>query len=244
MRAKAAVVGMVAVLLFGGCGDDKDDNETSTPATTVAPATTTTLSQAQLDKQKAQRINLTAPDLPGYAQDPPDPSSDSSPEFETAANACANNNPVIVALGTERDQRGASSPDFSVGESVTVSSNVTFAETEDQARTAMADVSAASFPACFSQAFTAELRRDPTNSNISVTTTKLPAITAGDQSLGYRIVAKFRAGGSSYTLNFDSTLVRVGRAVSGLDALSVTTAFPATERLRLAKLLADRMAAP
>jgi hypothetical protein len=236
MRAKAAVLGLVAVLLFAGCGDDKDDNETSTP--------TTTLSQAQLDKQKAQRINLTAPDLPGYAQDPPDPSSESSPEFEAAANACANNNPVFVALATDSDARGATSPDFSKGETVTVSSSVTFAETEDQARTTMTEVGAASFPACFSRAFTAEIRTEPTYSNVSVTTTKLPAITAGDQSLGYRVVVKFRTEGTNLTANFDMTLIRVGRAVASVDAYSLTTPFPAAERLRLATLVAGRMAAP
>ncbi|HUR23104.1 MAG TPA: hypothetical protein VMZ73_04460, partial [Acidimicrobiales bacterium] len=90
MREKTAALGLAAVLLLGGCGDDTDDKESST-ATTAAPATSTTLSQAQLDKQKAQRINLTAPDLPGYAQDPPDPNSQDSAQFEAAANACVNN---------------------------------------------------------------------------------------------------------------------------------------------------------
>jgi hypothetical protein len=244
MRAKTAGLGLVAVLLLGGCGDDKDDKKSSASATTVAPATTTTLSQAQLDKQKAQRIVLTAPDLPGYSQDPPDPSSDNSSEFEAAANACANNNPVFVVLGTDNDPRGASSPDFSKTDSVTVSSSVTFADTEDQARTAMAEVSVASFPGCFSRAFTAELRKEPAYSNVSVTATKLPAITAGDQSLGYRIVAKLRAGGTNVTITIDETLVRVGRAVAGFEVSSTPTAFPAAERLRLATLIAGRMAAP
>ena len=244
MRTRTAVLGLAAILLLGGCGDDKDEKDSSAPATTVAPATTTTLSQAQLDKQKAQRIVLTAADLPGYTQDPPDPSSAGSAEFEAAANACANNSPVYVALGTENDPRGATSPDFSKGDTITVSSAVTFTETEDQARTAMADLSAAPFPACFSKAFTAELKKDPTNSNVSVTTTKLPAISAGDQSLGYRAVAKFRIGGTNVTLNADFTFVRVGRAVAGVQASSTPTAFPAAERLRLATLIAGRMAAP
>jgi hypothetical protein len=235
-------LGLAAVLLLGGCGDDKDDKKSSATATMVA-ATTTTLSQAQLDKQKAERIVLTVADLPGYTADPPDSSSDSA-EFEAAANSCANNNPVIVALGTKTDPRGASSPDFSKGDSVTASSSVTFAETEDKARTAMTDVGAAPFAACFSKAFTAELRKEPAYSNVSVTTTKLPAITAGDQSLGYRVVAKLRAGGTNVTLNVDFTFIRVGRAVSGVQASSTPAAFPAAERLRLATLVAGRMAAP
>ena len=243
MRTKTAVLGLAVVLLLGGCGDDKDGKESSAPATTVAPATTTTLSQAQLDKQKAQRIVLAVADMPGYTADPPDTSSDTR-EFEAALNACANNNAVMVPLGTPNDARGATSQSFSKGETVGVSSSVTFAETEDQARTAMADVSAATFPACFSRALTAELRKDPTYTNISVTTTKLPAITAGDQSLGYRITAKVRTGGTNLTLYIDSTLIRVGRAVASVESSSVTTAFPAAERLRLATLIAGRMAAP
>ena len=240
MRGRTAALGLAVAMLFGACGDD---NDSASSTTTVAPATTTTLSQAQLDKQKAQRIVLTAPDLPGYAQDPPDPSPDSA-EFEAAANACANNNPVIVQLGTDNDPRGATSPDFSKGEAVTVSSSVTFADTEDQARTAMSDLNAESFAACFSRAFTAELRKDPSFSNINVTTSKLPAITAGDQSLGYRVVARVRTGGTNVTLNIDFTFVRVGRAIASVDDLSANTAFPAAERLRLAQLVAGRMAAP
>ncbi len=125
-----------------------------------------------------------------------------------------------------------------------MSSSVTFAETEDQARTALADLNAASFPACLSRAFTAELRKDPAFTNVSVTTTKLPAITAGDQSIGYRVVAKFRTEGTNVTANIDFTFVRVGRAVGNIEDFSATTAFPAAERLRLATLIAGRMAAP
>ena len=240
MRGKTAVLGLAAVMVLGGCGDD---NDSSAPTTTVPPATTTTLSQAQLDQQKAGRIVLTATDLPGYTVDPPDPSGD-SPEFEAAANACANNNPLVVQLGLDNDPRGATSPDFSKGETVTVSSSVTFADTEDQARSAMADLNAASFPACFSRAFLAELRKEPGYTNVTVNTTKLPAITAGEQSLGYRVVTRFRAEGTNVTLNVDFTFIRVGRAFAGLQDLSATTPFPEAERLRLAQAIAGRMAAP
>lgn len=240
MRAKAVALGLAAVLAFGACGDDGDS---ASSTTTVAPATTTTLSQVQLDKQKAQRIVLTATDLPGYTQDPPDPSAD-SPEFEAAANACVNNNPLIVALGTDTDPRGAVSPDFSKGEAVTVSSSVTFGESDDAARSVMADLNAAAFPACFSRAFTTELRKDTTNSNVSVTTTKLPAVNVGEQSVGYRTVARFRTQGTNIVLNIDFTFIRVGRGFASLQDLQATTPFPEAERLRLATALAGRMAAP
>ena len=241
MRGRTAALGLAAVLVLSGCGDDEDSASSTT--TTVAPATTTTLSQVQLDKQKAQRIVLTAADLPGYTQDPPDPSGD-SPEFEAAANACVKNNPLIVALGQDTDPRGATSADFSKGETVTVSSSVTFGETEDAARSVMADLNAASFPACFSAAFTTELRKDTTNSNVTVTTTKLPAINVGDQSVAYRTVARFRTQGTNIVLNIDFTFIRVGRAFGSIQDLQATTVFPEAERLRLATALAGRMAAP
>ena len=239
MRAKALALGLAAAMLFGGCGDDND----SASSTTTQATTTTTLSQEQLDKQKAQRINLTATDLPGYVIEPPDPTGDSA-AFENDVNACLNNNALITRLGDDNDPRGAVSPDFGKGEAVTVSSAVTFAETDDQARTAMADLSAASFAACFSRAFTAEFRRDPSFSNVSVSTTKLPAITAGEQSVGYRVVARVRTEGTNVTLHIDFTFMRVGRAFTALQALQATTPFPEAERLRLAQALAARMALP
>ena len=50
---------MVAAALLGACGDD---GESSAPTT----ITTTTLSQEQLDKQKAERAVLSAADVAHY----------------------------------------------------------------------------------------------------------------------------------------------------------------------------------
>lgn len=238
MRRATAILGVAAALAFAACGDD---GESSAPTTTGA--TTTTVSQVQLDKAKAERVVLTAGDLPGYATDPPDPSGD-SPEFEAAADACVNANPLIVALGQDADPRGATSPDFSRGDNVRVTSSVTFGASEDAARSVMADLDAASFPACFSQAFTTELRKDASNSNVAVTTTKLPAMAVGDQSVAYRTVARFRTQGANVVLNIDFTFVRVGRGFGSIQDLSAGTAFPDAERLRLAAAMATRMAAP
>jgi len=239
MWGRRAALGLAAVLVLGGCGDDDD----SAPATRVAPATTTTLSQVQLDKQRAQRIVLTATDLPGYTQDSPG-TSGASPEFEAAANACVNHNPLIVALGQDTDPRGATSPAFSKGGTVTVSSRVTFGEAEDAARAVMADLNAPPFPACFSRAYTTDLRKDATNTNVSVSTTKLPIVNVGDQSVAYRTVARFRTQGTNIVLNVDFTFIRTGRAFCLLQDLQATTPFPEAERLRLATALAGRMAAP
>ena len=109
----------------------------------------------------------------------------------------------------------------------------------------MADLNAPSFPACLSRAFLNEFREARgLVTNVTVNTTKLPAITAGEQSLGYRTVVRFRAVGTNVTQNFDSTFIRVGRAFAALSGVSDTTPFPEAERLRLAQAIADRMAAP
>lgn len=243
MRTRAATFGLAATLFFTGCGDDgKGEGGESAAQTTIA-STTTTLSQAQLDKAKAQRVVLTVADLPGYTMDPPDPTDTSS--LGTDAAACVNNNALLIRLGDDPDPRGMLGSDFSKGDDLTVGSSVTFAETEDEARTAFTDLNAASFPSCFAKTFAAELKKqDPTFTNVTVNTTKLPAITAGDQSVGFRNVARVTSSGVNVTLNVDFTFIRVGRAVAELDTLTVASQFPAAERLRLATAIAGRMAAP
>src|SRR5215210_4564227 len=168
-RGGAIALALAALMVMGGCGDDKKE---SSSTTTVAPATTTTLSQAQLDKQKAARILLTAADLPGYTLSAPDPSIDSSAEFEVASDACVNNNALFIYLGDESDPRGAATEDFEKGETLTVSSSVTFGDTEDQVRTAIADVSATTVAACLARAFAAEVKRDTSLTNVTVTGSK------------------------------------------------------------------------
>ena len=233
--------GLTVMLLFVGCGDD----ESAGPAqTTVPPTTSTTLSQIQLDEQKAERIVLTATDLPGFTADPRDADDEDSPEAEAELAACANNDPVFAQMGEESDPRGAFSPEFKKGETVTVSSAVTFADSEDQAQGAITAFSAPSFPACFSRGFAAELRRDGTFTNVTVNTTKLPAMTVGDQSVGLRSVARLRAGGTAITVYADFIRIRSGRALSGIQIFSAPTPFPDAERIRLATAIAGRMAAP
>lgn len=238
MRRRPAVLAVAAVLVLGACAGG---GGSSAPATTGA--TTTTVSQVQLDKARAQRAVLTAADLPGYTAGPANPSGDSA-EFEAAADACVNNSPLIVALGQDTDPRGATSPTFSRSDTGSVTASVTFGETEDAARSVLADLGAASFPACFSQAFAAELRKDAANTNVSVTTTRLPAVAVGDQAVAYRTVARFGTQGTNVVLNIDFTFVRVGRGLGSVQDVSATTAFPDAERLRLAAAMATRMAAP
>ncbi len=225
-----------AIMLLVACGDD----ESSAPATTVPPSTTTP--QVELDRQKAQRLGLTAADLPGFTM-APDTGGDSA-DLEAATNACVNNDPLLVRLGEDDDPRGASSADFKRGETLTVHSGVTFGESEDQTRVAMAAIGASSFPGCFSDALTTELRKNATLTDVTVTTTRLPALSVGDESVGYRSTARARVGGQSVTFYFDFTFMRSGRALSVISGLGVNAPFPEADRSRLATTIAGRMAAP
>jgi hypothetical protein len=236
----------VATVLLAGCGGggSKSSKSSSTsPAATTPASTTTTTSQAQADKDKAQRIVLAAADVPGFTVDVANASTKNA-DLEAAANACVNNNPLLVRLGEATDPRGASSPDFTMGETLTVGSAATFGETEDEARSAIAALSAPAFTGCFSDALAVELRKNPSLTNVTVTTSRLPTVAAGDQSIGYRSTARLRVSGTAVTFYFDFTFVRTGRAVAVLSDVTVGNAYPEADRTRLAAAVAGRMAGP
>jgi len=223
---------MTAAMILVACGDE----EPGAPAT-VAP-TSTTLSQVQLDEQKAQGIVLTAADVPGFTMDAPDPD-----ESGYLPEACLNGNALLLRIGRDDDPRGALSPDFSDSEDAVVGSAVTFAETDDEARAAFIPLSAASFPTCFAPDFSKELQKQPGFSNVTSTVTRLPALTVGDQSVGYRTTVKTRYTGVAVTIYFDFVFIRSGRALAVLDVTSSATPFSNATRIRLATAVTGRMTA-
>jgi hypothetical protein len=232
---QAIALSVTAVLFLVACGDD---GESSAPTTT-----TTTISQAEQDKQKAPRVVLTSADVPGFTQDPPDTDEDAA-NVEEAANACLNNDPLLVRLGEDDDPRGASSPEFSRGETASVNSSVTFGDNDDQTRASMTALGAPAFPGCFSNALATALREDPTFANVTVNTAKLPAMTAGDESVGYRSTVRARVQNQAVTFYLDFTFIRSGRGLSVLSGFGFGTPFPDADRSRLATTIAGRMAAP
>ena len=238
-----------AVVLLSACNGDDSSAPTTTapsstaPTATVPPSTTASASQVELDRQKGQRVVLTAADLPGFTMGAPDEDDDSA-ELEAAANACVNNDRLLTRLGEDDDPRGANSTDFHRSNVLTVNSGVTFGETEDEARTSMTALGAPSFTGCFSNDLAAELRQRPTFTGVSVSTARLPALSAGDQSAGYRSTARAQVSGQSVTFYFDFTFIRSGRVLAVISALGIGTPFPEAERSRLATTVAGRMAAP
>ncbi len=241
LRSREVVaVCITAATLLVACGDDKP----SVSPTTVPTTTATTISQAEADRQKAQRVVLTAADVPGFTEDAPKRGGKDNADLEAAANACVDDNPLLVRLGEDDDPRGAGSPNFRKGDAAGIGNDVTFGENEDEARSAIAALGASTFPGCFSNALATELRKDPTLTNVGVTTAHLPGLTVGDQSLGYRSVARARVKGTPLTFNFDFTFIRSGRGVAVLSDFAVNGTFPEPDRARLATTIADRMAGP
>ncbi len=82
---------------------------------------------------------------------------------------------------------------------------MTFAETEEIARTAMNDVSARRLPAAVYNASAELLEADPEAAGVTVkvSTTQLPAEALGDQSVGYRSVIAVSQGRTRMTANAD-----------------------------------------
>jgi hypothetical protein len=237
---RVAAVGVAGAMLLVGCGDDGESAGSGQPATTAAP-TSTTLSQVQLDKQKAQRIILTATDVPEFTMDSPDAGPDSG---FLPGESCFNNDPLLLRIGRNDDPRGGLSPDVSDSDDGTVSSTATFAETDAEAVASLAALSGASFPACFARAFSEELDKQPDFTSVTSTATRLPAQAVGDQSIGYRVTSKTRYTGVAVTLYSDFVFVRSGRAVALIATMKATNPFPNSARIRLVNTVTERMAAP
>jgi hypothetical protein len=181
---------------------------------------------------------LTAADLPGFTADAPDADAGAA----SGAGECLGDSPVLIQLGEPSEPRGATSNDFSKG-AITVRADVTFAESDDAARAAVTTLTAASFPACYSEILTSVLNEESNITNVSVTTTRLPAVSVGDQAVGFRATSKLRFNGMPITVYADSIFIRSGRGFAILELTSTPAPFPDADRLRLATTLADRMAA-
>ncbi|MDP9071304.1 MAG: hypothetical protein M3N68_08470 [Actinomycetota bacterium] len=236
-------VAVTMLLVACGGGDSSDDKDRAT--TTAPTTTTTTIPPPAEDKARAERIVLTAADVPGFKADPPDAEEEEAAgdsAYEAFAR-CVNNNPLATA--GDDDPREAESPDFSKGETETVSSSATFAEKEEIASALLTDLTAPAFAGCFDSAlakiFEAEL--GAAAAAVKVSTTPLPAQALGDQSVAYRSVVTVPTGRSSRTtFNIDSTFIRKGRAVGVLVVMRQGSPFRDSERMRLASLMATRMA--
>lgn len=225
------VASMVATLALVGCGGSDGGSFSIRTGSGHAP------SLAE-DVAAAQRVVLSAADLPGYRAEPPPTEPDA-----TSAQAAATFQQCLgagnVALGSA--ERTAQSPGFRKGSATSVSSLATIAADEPVARSAMADLSRPDLEPCVTGLLKVVLERDlglPVN---RASSELLAPPKAGDQAVTWRTTVEVTFSGSQLSAYSDLTFVRDGRALASLFDFQIGDPFPTAERDRLAKAMAARM---
>ncbi len=197
---------------------------------------------ADADLLTAQRVVLTATDLPGYSVEPglqPDAASaEAAASFQQCAGAGA------AALG--HDHRTAQSPGFRRGTSTSISSLATLAVDEVQARAAMEDLSRPNMNACVSGLLRAVLEHDRKVPVTSATSqiVETPGVGRGTEAVTWRTALELTAGGPRQLAYSDLTFLRSGRVLASLFDFQLGTPFPAEEHGRLVSAMSDRMGRP
>ena len=240
----------LASLLAGGCGGSGGDEAagpasttvtTVVPVTTVAPPSTTAspLRSAAQDTAAARRVLLQAGDLPGYRQ-----GQSSEPSgYVDVYSTCTGN--ALMPGG--RSARSAGQAPFINDETAavravqttSVSSFAVFAETDVDARRALADLAKPDLAPCVGKALLAELNNltSPPGTAANQTSAALPPLSVADEVAGLRTTV-----GGAVSQYFDLTVVRKGRALTFLFVVRLARSpFPEADRQRLAGLLASRI---
>jgi hypothetical protein len=228
-KGTAVAVSLVAAVALVACGSD--DGSVS-----IRSGGGDTPSLAD-DVAAAQRVVLSAADLPGYRAEPPPEPDATSAQAAAAFQHClgAGN----VALGDA--ERTAQSPGFRKGTATSVSSLATIAADEPIARSAMADLSRPDLEPCVTGLLRVVLERDlrlPVN---TASSQLLAAPKAGDQSVTWRTTVQVTFAGQPLAAHSDLTFVRDGRTLASLFDFQIGDPFPTAERDRLVNAMAARM---
>jgi hypothetical protein len=127
-------------------------------ATPAHAGTTTTMAVSPAtDRATAQRINLTAADLPGW-QKTPSSSNTSNPDFDATMSAC-----VGMSL---KDEVSVSSPNFSQG-STQINSNVSMVRSRAQGLADLRALKSSRVPSCLKKAMTSTSMGLPKGTRVS-----------------------------------------------------------------------------
>jgi hypothetical protein len=188
------------------------------------------------DRASAERMVLTSADLPGFVAEPDDGEDSAGP-----INECVDH--PLFATGDV--PRSADGPDLTMDAgNVRVQSGVKFAEKESDAREAFADLEAAFAGECIGDGLKASLEEAAADPGLvvgDVSSERLPALDVGDEATAYRLIAPLEVDGEQLPVHIDMTVLRDGRVIGGVFTFQAGSPFPDEERIRLTRLVADRM---
>jgi hypothetical protein len=196
---------LAVVALAGAC--TRGDTTTVT-ATGAAAASSPTA--VLTDHVAAQRVLVTATDLPGYDALPAGDAQASSMKGAVTFESCAG---AAATLGDP--QRTALSPAFMKGSTNAVSSLAIVAANEGDAQTAMASLARADLAGCVTTLFRTVLDLDLLPGTTAKTEAQsIPKVS--DQSVMWRTTLQVALGTQTIPAYADLTFFRSGRTVASL----------------------------
>ncbi len=236
-RAVSTMCVLLLALTLAACGSSKKSTSSGSKATTTSTAAEAA-PDSTADKAKADAINLTAADLPGYTSTPADKTS--SAETDKELYTCAGLSDP--ATSTTADE---SSPDFSKGEFTQVSSEAQFAKTAAQAKKDLDAIKAPSFSACLKQAFDKAMTKQASGAGGTIgasTVESQPGPSGTDGSAAFRMTVPITAVGQTFTFYIDFVLMLKKRAEVTLVCFNGNAPFDAALKGELTDKLISRMA--
>ena len=214
---RTVIVAIVAALLGAACGG------ADTPT-------------AAEDKAMAERIVLTAADLPGFTMEPEETDTDAATGFEDCVD-----NPL---LGGEDNPRSVDGADFTQDDGdLRVRSGAFVAAKVDEARSAFSDIAAALPGQCLKEGL-ARAIRDGADRGLTVrdiTAAPLPKVEGAEDYAATRLTVPIEVGRQRVSLYVDMTFLRKGRVLAGVFTFRSGAPFLDSERTRLVDLVGERL---
>lgn len=193
----------------------------------------------QLDRASAERVLVTAADLPGFVAGTAPTATDAAATDQSTRNAASSFESCAGTTTLTDGQRVAISPAYFKGNTVAVTSLAVVAPTQKQAQVAMTDLSQADVASCitklYSDVFGLTAIPGTTTSTEVLATSGVP-----DESVTWRTTIQVNAGtiiGSAYA---DLTFLRHDRTVATLLAVQFGQPFPADDRTQILRSMASR----
>jgi hypothetical protein len=209
----------VAAALLGACGGASSTSVTADSGKAEAAAA-------------AQRVVLTATDLPGYNANPPAAIDASGAKAASSFQSCAG---AAAALGDP--DRAAASPGFYKAGTTMVASIAVVSPDKAGAEKAMADLSRDDVATCLTTLFKDVLALDQLPGT-TARTERLPTSDGGGQSTTWRTTIQVTS--AQLAVYSDLTLFQSGRTVAALFNVQTGTPFPSAERQRLLQSMLQR----